>query len=63
MDNCKNCGANSFKNNKCNYCGSVIIRPNWETVTDELELKFITAQTFHRTKWLPAAIQNNYNFK
>jgi len=22
MDNCKNCGANSFKENKCNYCGS-----------------------------------------
>lgn len=22
MENCKNCGANSFKENKCNYCGS-----------------------------------------
>lgn len=34
MNNCKNCGANSFLNDTCQYCGSVELKEKKITALD-----------------------------
>lgn len=62
MNNCKNYGANSFKDNKCNYCGTIINKP-LQIISKDLTDKEKDAITLHllspKSIWLPNAFNKS----